>query len=113
MAFKKNTMGFSIVELILVIVLIGILASVALAKYVSLLSAGKTATCKLNQMNLRTAQTLYYTQNYIEFHNPHYAEKLEDLKPFMRNEEIPQCPEGYEYQIVGDGMIQCPYPPHQ
>lgn len=109
----KNAKGFTLIELILTIVLIGILAGVAIARYISLSNAGKTAVCKLNQMNLRTAQTLYYTQTYLNSNSPHYADQLEDLKPFMRNEEIPQCPEGFQYQIVGDGLIQCPYPPHQ
>lgn len=109
----KNAKGFTLVELILTIVLIGILAGVAIAKYISLSNAGKTAVCKLNQMNLRTAQTLYYTKTYLDSGHPHYADDIKDLKPFMRNEGIPQCPEGYQYQIVGDGLIQCPYPPHQ
>lgn len=113
MSSIKNAKGFTLVELIITIVLIGILTSVAIARYISLSNAGKTAICKLNQMNLRTAQTLYYTETYLDSDHPHYAEKLEDLKPFMRNEEIPQCPEGYQYQIVGDGLIRCPYLPHQ
>jgi len=44
--FKRSEKGFTLVELMIVVVIIGILASIAIPKFSSLISKAKTTECK-------------------------------------------------------------------
>jgi prepilin-type N-terminal cleavage/methylation domain-containing protein len=106
--------GFSLVELIIVIVLIGILALVAVAQYVRLWDESKAAVCKANQFALESAQNIYYTDQLIKnIAGATYASALNDLIPFMDSNTIPTCPLGFQYELLNNGKIRCPDPDHQ
>ena len=57
---NKNT-GFTFVELMIVVAIIGILAAVAVPKFASLVSKSKEASVKHNLGALRSALTIYYS----------------------------------------------------
>jgi prepilin-type N-terminal cleavage/methylation domain-containing protein len=110
----RNSEGFSLVELVLTLVLIGILAAVAVAKYINLSDKTKAAVCRANQHALESAQTICYADQITKNDNtPQYASTLNDLTLFMSDNSIPTCPLGFEYEILPEGKIRCPYPDHR
>ncbi len=92
--FKQE--GFTLVELIVVIVLIGILSSVAVPKFLDLSDAAKTAACKQNQAVIETAATMGYAIHAISG-SAAYPVSLDDMVTAGLLNKVPPCP--------GDGSI--------
>jgi prepilin-type N-terminal cleavage/methylation domain-containing protein len=110
----RNSEGFSLVELIITLVLIGIIAAIAIVKYINLSDRSKAAICMANQYALESAQTIFYAAQILKNNNaPQYASTLDELAPFVTNNTIPTCPLGFEYEIRPEGKIRCPDLEHQ
>jgi MSHA pilin protein MshA len=54
--------GFTLVELVIVIVILGILAAVAVPRFIDITGSAKDAACKGALGGLRSAVSLYYAQ---------------------------------------------------
>ena len=54
--------AFTLIELVVVIVILGILASVAIPKYVDLSTSAEESACKANRGTIQSACSLYYAQ---------------------------------------------------
>jgi prepilin-type N-terminal cleavage/methylation domain-containing protein len=54
--------GFTLLELIVVIVIIGILATLGFTQYVKIVERGRTAEAKTNLGQIRSAQFAYYLE---------------------------------------------------
>ena len=69
--FRRSEKGFTLVELMIVVVIIGILASIAIPKFSSIISKAKTTEAKnilASIVQLETSQ--YYTESaYVDFDN--------------------------------------------
>jgi prepilin-type N-terminal cleavage/methylation domain-containing protein len=105
--------GFSLIELVFTIVLIGIISAVAVAKFINLSDKAKAAVCLANQFALESAQSIYYADQLTKNSDtPHYAEKLDDLAPYMADNRIPTCPLGFKYEIQPPRRIRCGDPDH-
>jgi len=102
----KREDGFTFVEIITTLVIIGILASAALARYIDMSQVAKASACVTNQVALETAQTLYYTENYLNGDGK-YADETNQLVPYLRGERLPPCPGNGEYLILPVGVIRC------
>ena len=105
--------GFSLVEIVIILIIVGILAAVAMAQFISFSDASKIAACQSNQVSIETAQTLFFTDTYIAG-NGRYATEISQLEPYFGNARLPSCPEeDGEYQILSEGRATCTVEEHQ
>jgi prepilin-type N-terminal cleavage/methylation domain-containing protein len=103
--------GFSLIETIVIIVIIGILAAIAMVHYNNLSNSGKIAACRSNQFAIETAQKIFYIQN-LEGDVSHFASSLDELKSHFQNNEIPVCPLGGTYELLPWGGTRCSIDEH-
>ena len=69
--FRRSEKGFTLVELMIVVVIIGILASIAIPKFSSIISRSKTTEAKQILPQVITLETTYYYTEtlYADFDN--------------------------------------------
>ncbi|MBN2202488.1 type II secretion system protein [bacterium] len=110
---QAKNLGFSLVEIALVVVVIGILASIAVTRYTPLQKSAKRAACLSSQKSIEEAQKLFYSRVSLETGKGAYAETLDELAPFLKDDAVPVCPDGFAYELLPNGGVRCTSPDHQ
>ena len=95
----RNQRGFTLVELMIVIVIIGVLAAIAVPAYSSYVSKAQERTCEANRRMISTAAGIYYIE-----HNNEYATDINNLKNYLDNFDSLKCPACGEYELVQDSF---------
>lgn len=103
----NNQRGFTLIELIMVIVILGILAAIAVPKFVDLSDGAKSAKCKANQAAVEAAASIAYADSALSG-NPVFPTELSAT--MFRNGQIPTCP--YDGDAIAydntTGTASCP-----
>ena len=101
--------GFTLVELITMIVIVGVLAAVAIPKYIDLTAQAKAAKCISNQAVLESAASIAYAQNVIKG-EPAYPNALDDLAIHIKHNFTTTCSDGTTALSYNNsnGLISCP-----
>jgi MSHA pilin protein MshA len=102
MGGERVKKGFTLIELVMVIVIIAILAAIAIPKFIDLRNNAKQAACDGNVATIRAALAAYYAKTAAET-SAAFPTTLH-LKTFSSNyfaaATLPTCPfsaTGYDY----------------
>ncbi|MEE9170117.1 MAG: prepilin-type N-terminal cleavage/methylation domain-containing protein [bacterium] len=106
----RHQQGFTLFELIVVIVIIGILSSVAVPKFIDLTSIAEAAACKANQSAIRSAATISYVQNAAAGSAafPAWSDFTTSPADYFADGTMPTCPSGGTYTYAqATGTVLC------
>jgi prepilin-type N-terminal cleavage/methylation domain-containing protein len=103
MATGEGTMrkGFTLIELMIVVVIIGVLAAIAIPKFTSIQDLARQSACRGNMRTLATAEAVYFPM-YNCFTND-----INSLAAVQENAPLVVCPESPE---TGAYVLQVPDP---
>ena len=101
-AFMKSKKGFTLVELMVVVVIIGILTAIAVPVYNSVTTKAEENACLAN---LRIIDGAYQTSR--ADNTPPTIENLQDFVDEGLIQDLPDCPGTGEYSWTAAGGARC------
>lgn len=99
---KNNEKGFSLVELMVVVVIIGVLVAIAIPVYNITTDRAETGACHANQRMIEGAASQYAMNEGISIDE---VDNIGDLDEYFKDGR-PTCPSGGTYEIE-DGKVSC------
>jgi MSHA pilin protein MshA len=109
---RKNTQGFTLIELVVVIVILGILAATVAPKYIDLTAEAHTATLEAVKGSLEGASALVYSKSIIAGNQNDSSATItlndgDDLTISYGHPVVPRSPEEYWRRLInlGDDFV--------
>ncbi len=103
-----NQSGFTLMELVTVIVILGILAAVAIPKYFDLTDQAEAGACKSNQGSIEAAASLYYAKSALVGGPATFPTALANMDSLFASGHVPTCPSGGTYSYSSTtGLVTC------
>ena len=105
--WQKKRDAFTMIELVVVIVILGILAAVAIPKYMDLTDKAKEASCKAQRGVVASACSLYYASKAATGVPAAYPTTYNDAGMYADG-TVPSCPAGGTWTYDGaKGRVTC------
>jgi len=96
---KRDQRGFTLMELMIVIVIIGVLAAIGIPAYNNYVKKAKAAKCQANRRTLDAAVGLYHAEH-GDYPTVEGTSTLQSvLKEYLDNADELTCPEGGTYSL--------------
>ena len=100
--------GFTLVELLIVIVVIGILSTMIMMSSTEAVTSSRAANIVSNLRNIKAAALAYYSDNIDDYiAEPEKAITLDDLKPYLQSSKITNTDDADKnltnFYVVNDG----------
>lgn len=97
----KNERGFTIMELLVVIVIIGVLAAIGVPAYQNMTTRARETACQANRRTLQTAVGMCFADTGA------YPANIAALTPYLDNAESITCPSSGVYSINAAHNVEC------
>lgn len=111
----KNIKGFTLIELVMVVVIIGILLAVAIPKFVNLSSTAEKSQCEMIRADIAAACSMYYAEEAAKGRVPVFPPDEKILNSLLKGGWKKECPGGkgalYTYSSAS-GTARCSNPSH-
>ena len=101
--------GFTVLEMAIVLVVIGILLGIAVPKYADFRDSANLAAAKANAASLRAAASMYYAKQSVDTGAGSYPRNKTELEALLEEELV--WPSGYGYSYdrrTGEVTLRTP-----
>ena len=105
----RNQKGFTLMELMVVIVIIGVLAAIGVPAYSGYVERANKAVCQSNRRSLETAVQLYLMDHPEVTDKTSITLKSADVGEYITNLDELKCPKGGGYEVNESGKVVCDY----